>query len=217
VTTGYWLCWLQWGLLALGIFLFGTWAQSAFHAYAFQTAESAELDATPSRAAPNPANRAGRADATPRAGITAGRADRAGVLGRLEIPRLGITAIVAAGVDTETLGRAVGHIPTTALPGEPGNCALAGHRDTFLRGLGDIRMSDVIRIVTRDHTYLYEVEWTEVVEPERVDVLEPTPQRSVTLVTCYPFHYIGKAPQRFIVRARQVDAITEFTTGNASD
>lgn len=127
------------------------------------------------------------------------------VLGRIEIPRLHISALVAEGADTKTLGRAVGHVPFTARPGSPGNCALAGHRDTFLRGLGDVRRSDVVLVVTADGTYTYQVEWSAVVEPRRVDVLDSTATRSLTLVTCYPFVYVGHAPQRFVVRARQVE------------
>ena len=100
---------------------------------------------------------------------------------------------------------------STALPGRPGNCALAGHRDTFLRGLGGVRVNDVIRVVTLERTYTYQVEWSVVVEPRRVDVLDSTATRSLTLVTCYPFRFIGHAPQRFVVRARQVDPVASAT------
>ncbi len=127
-----------------------------------------------------------------------------GVLGRLDIPRLKISAIVAEGTDAKLLKRAVGHISGTALPGRPGNVGLAGHRDTFLRGLGEAREDDVIRFVTLRGTYSYRVEWGAVVEPGRVDVLDSTATPSMTLVTCYPFQAIGPAPQRFVVRARQV-------------
>jgi sortase A len=136
----------------------------------------------------------------------------ADVIGRIEIPRLHIGAIVAEGADVGTLRRAVGHIPSTARPGSPGNCALAGHRDTFLRGLGAVRSRDVIRVVTTDRTYTYRVEWSAVVEPRRVDVLDSTATRSLTLITCYPFVFAGHAPRRFVVRARQVDAGACSTT-----
>jgi sortase A len=135
------------------------------------------------------------------------------VLGRIEIPRLGITAIVAEGSDAKTLKRAVGHISSTELPGSPGNCALAGHRDTFLRGLGGVRVNDVIRIVTLERTYTYQVEWSEVVVPRRIDVLDSTATRSLTLITCYPFAFVGHAPQRFVVRARQVEDSTAIEDG----
>jgi sortase A len=194
-----------------GLLLLGFWSRTEFVALAFQRAESTKLDAASARSAPDLV--AVRSDAAHRTGKTHSPGSRAGVLGRLEIPRLRIMAIVAEGVDPKTLGRAVGHVATTALPGRPGNCALAGHRDTFMRGLGDVRVNDTIRIVTRDRTYVYQVEWTEVVEPRRIDVLDPTLQRSVTLITCYPFHYIGHAPKRFIVRARQVDGSVALKDG----
>ena len=135
-----------------------------------------------------------------------------GVLGMLEIPRLRITAVVAEGTDEKTLGRAVGHIPSTAGPGTPGNCGLAGHRDTFLRGLGGVRIDDVIRIVTLERTYSYRVEWSMVVEPDRIDTLDSTATPSLTLVTCYPFTFVGHAPQRFVVRARQVEEVAAPAT-----
>lgn len=135
-----------------------------------------------------------------------------GVLGMLEIPRLRITAVVAEGTDEKTLGRAVGHIPSTAGPGTPGNCGLAGHRDTFLRGLGGVRVDDVIRIVTPERTYSYTVEWSMVVEPDRIDTLDSTATPSLTLVTCYPFTFVGRAPQRFVVRARQLEAFAAPAT-----
>jgi sortase A len=123
-------------------------------------------------------------------------------LGRIDIPRLGVSAVVRAGADARTLNLAVGHIPGTALPGDPGNVGLAGHRDTFFRRLRDIRGDDEIRVVTRDGTHVYTVERTLVVDPEDVWVLDSDGEAVLTLVTCYPFTYIGSAPQRFIVRAR---------------
>jgi sortase A len=142
---------------------------------------------------------------TPAAEQSQRAAEPGAVLGRIEIPRLRMTAMVAQGVDATTLGRAVGHVPWTAWPGEAGNCGLAGHRDTFLRDLRNVRVDDVIQIVTLERTTIYRVEWTKVVDPTRVDVLDSTATRSLTLVTCYPFAFVGHAPQRFIVRARQVE------------
>ncbi len=126
------------------------------------------------------------------------------VLGRIEIPRVGIEAIVREGVDDASLAIAVGHIPGTARPGEGGNMALAGHRDSFFRGLQDIRHTDAIRIVTQEGSYEYLVDSTEVVSPEDVWVLDPTSDTVLSLVTCYPFAYVGHAPNRFIVRASLV-------------
>jgi sortase A len=127
------------------------------------------------------------------------------LIGRVEVPRLGVSAIVREGDDAATLRRAVGHIPETALPGEPGNLALAGHRDTFFRGLRHVRTGDRIAVRTPNAVYEYEVVETRVVEPADVSVLADTPRQTLTLVTCYPFGYVGPAPKRFIVRAELTD------------
>ena len=123
------------------------------------------------------------------------------VVGRVEIPRVGVSALVREGDDTKTLRGAVGHVPGTAFPGDQGNAALAGHRDTFFRGLKDIRKGDHILLSTPAGDARYVVRSTSVVEPTDVSVLAPTPESTLTLVTCYPFNYIGAAPRRFIVRA----------------
>jgi sortase A len=125
-------------------------------------------------------------------------------MGWIEIPRLGISAVVAHGDDTRTLMRAVGHIPGTAFPGEGGNVGLAAHRDTFFRALEGVESSDRIRLVMPQETLAYRVIEVSVVRPSRVDVLDATPEPSLTLVTCYPFDFIGTAPYRFVVRARQI-------------
>lgn len=192
------LRWLQRGFLGFGLLLLGVWLEAAYQSRSFQSAESWKLDAALGGAKPSNAAFVGPLFAT------SPSREPDGVLGRIEISRLGIAAMVAEGSDTRTLARAVGHIPSSAFPGRPGNCALAGHRDTFLRGLGGVRLNDVIRIVTPEGTYSYEVAWAAVVEPQRVDVLDSTATRSLTLVTCYPFEYIGHAPQRFVVRATEV-------------
>jgi sortase A len=123
------------------------------------------------------------------------------VLGRIEIPRIGVTAIVREGDDNATLAIAVGHIFGTARPGERGNMALAGHRDSFFRPLRHIRREDRIRIVTPSQSWEYVVDSMEVVDPEDTRVLDPTSDTVLTLVTCFPFKYVGHAPRRFIVRA----------------
>ena len=119
----------------------------------------------------------------------------------LRIPKLRLEVAVLPGTDEFTLNRAVGHIEDTALPGTDGNSGIAGHRDGFFRGLKDIRVDDRIEVETLRGKEMYRVERTWVVYPEDVTVLDPTPVRSVTLVTCYPFYHVGPAPQRFIVRA----------------
>jgi sortase A len=125
-----------------------------------------------------------------------------GLIGRLEIPRLDVSVMVIEGDDEATLARAAGHLPDTALPWERGNAVIAGHRDTFFRPLKNIREGDEIRMTTARGTFVYRVVRTEIVDPDDLSVLAPTPFRSVTLVTCYPFYYVGSAPQRFIIHAR---------------
>lgn len=124
------------------------------------------------------------------------------VLGRLQISRLGLSAMVVDGVDDAALRLAVGHIPGTPLPGDFGNVALAGHRDTFFRPLRNIRIADQIDIETWKGDFRYRVTSTAIVSPEDVSVLRPTPDHSLTLVTCYPFNFIGAAPKRFVVWAK---------------
>jgi sortase A len=127
------------------------------------------------------------------------------LIGRLTIPRLHLSAIVREGDGRQTLSLAVGHIPGTALPGqEGGNVAVAGHRDTFFLGLKDIRANDVVEFETVEGSHQYQVESTQIVKPRDVGVLSPTGHSELTLVTCYPFYYIGSAPDRFIVKAREI-------------
>jgi sortase A len=125
-------------------------------------------------------------------------------LGRIEIGSIGLSSMVLEGVDPKTLRRAVGHIPGTALPGEPGNVVLAGHRDTFFRGLRNIRKGDEITLETLDGSYRYRVDLTQVVAPEYTEVLRGSDDAILTLVTCYPFSFVGPAPQRYIVRAHRI-------------
>lgn len=132
------------------------------------------------------------------------------LVGRISIPRLGVTAIVLEGVDKKSLRRGAGHIPATALPGqEEGNVGIAAHRDSFFRGLKDIREDDTIELTTLDGTFRYQVEWTKIVKPADVSVLEPTDEPALTLVTCYPFYFVGSAPERFIVRAHRLPEAEE--------
>lgn len=125
-------------------------------------------------------------------------------LGRIEISAVGLTAMVLEGADEGTLRRAVGHIRGTPLPGQRGNVALAGHRDTFFRGLRKIRVNDEITLTTLSGSYRYRVDSTKVVKPEETEVLEDYGDDILTLVTCYPFNFVGLAPSRFIVRAHRV-------------
>jgi sortase A len=128
------------------------------------------------------------------------------MIGRIAIPRLKVKAIVKEGVDDKTLRRAVGHVPETVRPGVPGNVGLAGHRDSFFRGLRNVRKDDRIVVETLDGKYEYVVESMKIVRPKDVHVLAPTKESVLTLVTCYPFGFVGNAPKRYIVRAKQVSA-----------
>jgi sortase A len=123
---------------------------------------------------------------------------------RLEAPAVGLSATVLEGSDDRTLARAAGHIEHTALPGEHGNIGIAGHRDTTFRPLGRLKIGDALVLTTAGRTFEYRVAQTMIVRPEDVYVLDPTTRPTLTLVTCYPFTFIGPAPKRFIVRAEEV-------------
>jgi len=127
-----------------------------------------------------------------------------GVIGEIQIPRLHLKAVVVQGDSHTILRRAVGHVPETALPGKPGNVALAGHRDTFFRPLRNVRPGDAITLKTPDRDFQYVVESTAIVAASEVGVLAASATRTLTLITCFPFDYLGAAPNRFIVRAREL-------------
>jgi sortase A len=127
------------------------------------------------------------------------------LVGRIDVPRLHISAMVAEGTSSQILRVAVGHIPGTAVPGQAGNVALAAHRDTFFRRLGELKSGDLIRVTVPGGQYLYRVKFTDVVRPNETWVVEPSTGQLLTLVTCYPFHYVGPAPERFVVRARRLE------------
>jgi sortase A len=127
-----------------------------------------------------------------------------GLIGRIEIPRIGVSVVVVEGTDKPTLRRAAGHIEGTALPGQLGNVGIAAHRDTFFRPLRNIQNDDIITLATLRGEYHYRVVSTKVVGPYDVAVLNPDGTEILTLVTCYPFYFVGAAPERFIVRAARV-------------
>lgn len=182
--------WLERILLVLGLACLGYYTYVSAETFLYQAYENRELDKILRQDDPPAARREVRTGQT---------------MGRLEIPRLRVSAVIKAGSDARTLQLAVGHIPGTALPGDEGNVGLAGHRDTFFRRLHDIRPDDEIRLATAEGLYQYRVQRTDVVEPHDVWVLDATAEPSLTLVTCYPFSYVGAAPQRFIVRAQLSD------------
>lgn len=177
------------GAAALGYFLF-----AIFDAHSYQAREEDSFEelrsqrddrSAPSRGAP-------KVDAN--------------LVGRLTVPRLKLSVMVRNGIDSRTLRRAAGRIPGTARPGESGNLGIAGHRDSFFRGLRNVRKNDVIRLTTLEAAYDYSVESIEVVRPENVTVLKNPGHPALTLVTCFPFEYIGNAPKRYIVHARLIDS-----------
>lgn len=134
------------------------------------------------------------------ASLTAAVSD---VIGILEIPRLALEVPVYDGASDLHMDRGAARIEGTALPGEPGNLGVAGHRDGFFRVLKDIELGDEITVTSAAGPEIYIVSELSIVPPTAVEVLEPTATPSVTLVTCYPFYFVGHAPERFIVRAEK--------------
>ena len=123
-------------------------------------------------------------------------------IGEIDVPRLGISAVVIEGTRASNLRRAVGHITGTALPGQAGNVGISGHRDTFFRPLRNIRRNDLVTLTTLRGAYRYRVVSTKIVRPGSIEELDASAEETLTLVTCYPFYFVGPAPDRFIVRAR---------------
>ncbi len=130
-------------------------------------------------------------------------------VGKLEIPRIGISVMVFEGVEPAILRIAAGHIPGTPSPGAGGNTAIAAHRDTFFRKLQGIRSDDRIQMSTLRGTYEYTVHSTEIVDPQDTEVLESRGFPELTLITCYPFYFVGSAPKRFIVHARPANPVED--------
>ena len=185
VTSSHILRWVGYVFFAIGILAIGYAGYIVADAHIYQALETRKFEL------PIPATE-------PRVFVPGD------VIGEIDVPRLGLNAIVVQGDTDANLRRAVGHLSNTSLPGEPGNVALAGHRETFFRPLRDVRPGDVITIKTFDAEFEYEVESTEVVLPSDIRVLQASSENSLTLVTCFPFYYVGAAPKRFIVRARQI-------------
>jgi sortase A len=183
-------------LVVAGTMALGYWAMVWTHAEVFQVIEArrfaAALRTRAVPAPPAPSSFVRSPMPSPRDGED---------LGKLEIPRLGLSVMVVQGVSTADLRRAAGHIPGTAFPWQPGNVGIAGHRDTFFRCLRLIRPNDAITLATLQGVYRYRVVFTKVVSPSDVQVLAPTEGGTLTLVTCFPFYYVGSAPRRVIVRA----------------
>lgn len=123
-------------------------------------------------------------------------------VGKLEVPRIGLSVIVLQGIEESTLAVGAGHVPGTPLPSVEGNVVIAAHRDTFFRKLSAIVPGDRIRLSVRDRTYEYIVDSMNIVDPAITEPMESRAYSELTLITCYPFYFVGAAPKRFIVRAR---------------
>lgn len=206
-------------LIVVGVVLLGVWAAARLHSILgerqdrtrFEAQRAAErAPAPPPRATdPPPARRLEEgpvdvslwSDVRVKEWKESREADRRAPLALLRLPRLNIDVPVLEGTDDLTLNRGAGWIEGTARPGEAGNIGLSAHRDGFFRGLKDVTVGDEIVLETPRETARYAVTWTKIVDPDDVSVLEETGGPAVTLVTCYPFYFVGSAPQRFIVRA----------------
>jgi sortase A len=185
------ILWIERLLVVVGVICLGYYVYVWAEARLYQQMEDKELDSILTSAPPPPAGTTAH-HSPPAQGAT---------LGRIDIPRLGVSSVIRVGTDARTLQLAVGFIPGTSLPGELGNVGLAGHRDTFFRKLRDINPDDEIVLTTPDGAFHYFVQRTNIVEPKDIWVLNRTNYPALTLVTCYPFVYVGSAPRRFIVRA----------------
>jgi sortase A len=192
-------------LLLTGFAALGIWGWSHVRMTVYQMWANRVLDhrakAPFAAVAPGPASPPAAAPAPP--GLPNGA-----LIGRLEIPRLHLRSVVREGAGRDTLEVALGHIPGTSMPGQTGNTGIAGHRDTLFRGLRNIAKDDLIQFQTPAGNYDYRVESTGIVKPTDVAVLKAGHYPEMTLVTCYPFYYVGSAPDRFIVKARLVEPPT---------
>jgi LPXTG-site transpeptidase (sortase) family protein len=201
------LRWTHWFLFIAGAVTLAWVALSLFQARLYQQSAGSALDAQVRAAQiqsaqiqPAQIQAASQLPANlPRAIVKEGE-----VLGRMEISRLGMSIVILEGTSSRTLRLGVGHIAGTAFPGEPGNIGIAGHRDSYFRALKDIRSGDEISIQTATGLSRYKVDRVQMLEPSDIAVLAPTAIPGITLVTCYPFYFVGPAPQRFVVHAHHV-------------
>jgi len=187
------LGWIQGLLFACAVSLLAYWGFITVDAWNYERRERLQLDHLLEEQAAHPA--------APRILLPLAKGD---LIGSMDISRVGLSVIVAEGTDKKTLRRAAGHIEGTAVPGQSGNVGIAGHRDTFFRPLRNVRENDIITLTTVAGEYRYRVVFTKIVGPDDVAVLEASNTEILTLVTCYPFYFVGPAPDRFIVRAERV-------------
>jgi sortase A len=196
------LLWIQRGLFAGAVVMFGYCAFVLTDIAVFQNQEKQRLDRLwPDRPPAGSAHPHQVTEAAVKAAPTIGPD---GLIGRMEITRLGVSVMVVEGTGKSTLRRAAGHIPGTALPGQLGNIGIAGHRDTFFRPLRNTQPNDIVTLTTPSGEYRYRVVSAKAVKPADVAVLNSDGNEILTLVTCYPFYFVGAAPDRFIVRAERL-------------
>jgi sortase A len=205
------LRWIERALFVVGLLALGSYAYAWLDARWTQYQENRHLEEALAAQSAAPAVPASETDALgsfrqeEAAPEPAPRLEEGQLIGRIEIPNAGISAMILEGIGHKTLRRGVGHIPGTPLPRWEGNVGLAAHRDSFFRGLKDIRKDDIITLTTLHGTFQYRVDSTEIVLPRDTHVLEETGKPMLTLVTCYPFYYVGSAPKRFIVKAERME------------
>lgn len=182
-------------LLGAGLFLFAL--LSYLHGYWLQYLLSKEWEA---RQAEELKELKGKATSRPSA--LSYNLPKGEIVAKLEIPKIGLDTIIVEGIDNSTLKKGPGHYPGTVLPGQRGNCIIASHRDTFFRNVGELDINDPIKVSMAGYNYTYVVTNKQVVKPTDLTPMNPTSYPALTLITCYPFHYIGPAPKRYIVTAQ---------------
>jgi sortase A len=192
------LGWVERGLIALG-FALGVWSLLAAAQVRFY--QSLPVPPPTAQIARLPGD-AGSSDSGRTATSVVSTPDAGSWVARLEAPSVGLVATVIEGSTDQMLARAAGHIEETPLPGQDGNVGIAGHRDTTFRAVRNLKIGEPLRLTTPAGVFEYRIERTFIVNPEDVYVLDPTSTPSLTLVTCYPFTFIGHAPKRYIVRAQ---------------
>jgi LPXTG-site transpeptidase (sortase) family protein len=193
------LLWLERGLLMVGVALAAWCAAILVEARFHNTVPVTEQLTVTQTVIPVLPGESG--DSTSRAGVPQPALAAGTLLGRLTAPSVHMAANILEGSDDGTLSRGAGHIEDTPLPGQPGNIGIAGHRDTVFRPLRNIKVGDPLELTTPERVYRYRISKTSIVGPDDVYVLDATNQPTLTLVTCYPFEFVGHAPRRFIVQA----------------
>jgi len=187
-------------LLIIGLLCLGTYIVLTVQSYLYQEEMEETFEAMSVSPDITPGNNGREHGVEPAMPKTLTEGD---LVGRLEIPRLKISVMVLEGIQSRTLRLGAGHIPGTSYPGYRGNMGIAAHRDTFFRPLSSVKENDVIKFSTPGKTTEYRVVSTSIVSPDDVEVLKAQGKDKLTLVTCYPFYYVGPAPQRFIVTAEK--------------